>query len=113
MELFASRGYFFCRYCGSFHFPEMKADDGIRLIGQTPERLPAQSCGKPLASAMLDETHAVRYCRNCRGVLIPKRGFAGVVQQRRAWATGTPGPAVPLNPTISPQSAVPGLQRRR
>ena len=37
MELFASRGYFFCRYCGSFHFPDTKADDGIRIVGETPE----------------------------------------------------------------------------
>ena len=28
MELMASRGYFFCRYCGSFHFPDTKADEG-------------------------------------------------------------------------------------
>ena len=55
------------------------------------------ACGKPLASAMLDETHAVRYCRNCRGVLIERRGFASVVEKRRAWATGTPAPPVLLN----------------
>jgi Zn-finger nucleic acid-binding protein len=47
---------------------------------------------------MLDEKHAVRHCRNCRGVLIPRRGFAAVVEHRRAWATGAPGPPVPLNP---------------
>jgi len=98
MELFAARGYFFCRYCGSFHFPEATADDGIRLVSDHPAASNCAVCDKPLASAMLDETHAVRYCRNCRGVLIPRRGFAGVVQHRRAWATGTPGPAVPLNP---------------
>lgn len=98
MELFPARGYFFCRYCGSFHFPEATADDGIRLVSDNPDASNCAVCEKPLASAMLDETYAVRYCRNCRGVLIPRRGFAGVVQHRRAWATGTPGPAVPLNP---------------
>jgi Zn-finger nucleic acid-binding protein len=98
MELFAARGYFFCRYCGSFHFPETTADDGIRLVSDNPDASTCPICDKALASAMLDETHAVRYCRNCRGVLIPRRGFAGVVQHRRAWATGTPGPPVPINP---------------
>ena len=39
----------------------------------------------------------IRYCRNCRGVLIARRSFAAVVEKRRAWATGTPGPPVPLN----------------
>ena len=39
MELFAARGYFFCRYCGSFHFPDTKADDGVRIIGEAPSRV--------------------------------------------------------------------------
>ena len=97
MELMASRGYFFCRYCGSFHFPETTADDGIRILGEPSEAHSCVACGKPLASAMLDETHAVRYCRNCRGVLIERRSFASVVEKRRAWATGTPPPPVLLN----------------
>ena len=97
MELFAARGYFFCRYCGSFHFPDTKADDGVRIIGEAPEGLGCAVCSQPLSSAMLDEAHAIRYCRNCRGLLIARTGFAGVVQRRRAWATDTPGPPVPLN----------------
>jgi Zn-finger nucleic acid-binding protein len=97
MELFAARGYFFCRYCGSFHFPDTKADDGVRIIGEAPEGLACAICSQPLSSAMLDEAHAIRYCGNCRGLLIARTGFAGVVQRRRAWATDTPGPPVPLN----------------
>ena len=97
MELFASRGYFFCRYCGSFHFPETKADEGIRIVGETPEALECAVCQKVLASALADETHPIRYCRNCRGVLIARTGFAAVVEKRRAWATGTPALPVPLN----------------
>ena len=88
MELFASRGYFFCRYCGSFHFPETKAEDGIRIVGDTAQAVACAVCSKPLTSAILDETHPIRYCLNCRGVLIARRSFAGVVQRRRAWATG-------------------------
>ena len=97
MELMASRGYFSCRYCGSFHFPDTKAEGGIRIVGETPEALACVACRQPLTSAMLDETHSVRYCRSCRGVLIERRSFAGVVEKRRAWATGTPEPPVPLN----------------
>jgi Zn-finger nucleic acid-binding protein len=97
MELFPARGYFFCRYCGSFHFPDTTADDGVRLVSDGPQAANCAVCDRPLTSAMLDETHAVRYCRNCRGVLIPRRGFAAVVQHRRAWATGAPGPAVPFD----------------
>ena len=98
MELFAQRGYFFCQYCGSFHFPDTKADDGIRIVGDTAQPMACAVCSKPLTMAMLDETQPIRYCQNCRGVLIARRSFAAVVQKRRSWATATPGPAVPLNP---------------
>jgi Zn-finger nucleic acid-binding protein len=96
MELFASKGYFFCRYCGSFHFPDSRPDDGIRVVGA--DGASCAVCNHQLATAMLDETHSVRYCGNCRGVLLSRREFAGVVQNRRAWATDVPGPPVPLNP---------------
>jgi Zn-finger nucleic acid-binding protein len=96
MELFAARGYFFCRYCGSFHFPDTASDGGIRVLGEVPASS-CSVCSQPLASATLDDAHPVRYCRNCRGALLPRTSFAAVVQQRRAWALDTPGPAVPLN----------------
>lgn len=97
MELFATRGYFFCRYCGSFHFPDTTAEDGIRIVAEPPEALACAVCSKPLSSAIIDEAHPIQYCRNCRGVLVARRGFAAVVQKRRSWATGTPAPPIPLN----------------
>ena len=97
MELFATRGYFFCRYCGSFHFPDAQPDEGIRVISEAEQALVCSVCSQALASAMLDETHLVRYCRNCRGVLLARTGFAAVVEKRRAWATGTPAAPVPLD----------------
>jgi Zn-finger nucleic acid-binding protein len=97
MELFATRGYFFCRYCGSFHFPETTGDDGIRILGPSQKSLGCAACEKPLASAMLDESFNVQYCENCRGVLLPRTAFATVVQKRRAWATGQPSPPVALD----------------
>jgi Zn-finger nucleic acid-binding protein len=97
MELFAARGYFFCRYCGSFHFPDSVGDDGIRVLGASQPAMPCAGCGKALALALLDESFNVRYCGNCRGVLMPRPAFATVVHKRRAWATGQPGPPVPLD----------------
>ncbi|HET7218288.1 MAG TPA: zf-TFIIB domain-containing protein [Vicinamibacterales bacterium] len=97
MELFATRGYFFCRYCGSFDFPRTTGDDGVRVLGDDSEAKQCAVCAKPLASALLDESHPVRYCRNCRGILIARSGFATVVQKRRAWALDQPGPAIPLD----------------
>jgi Zn-finger nucleic acid-binding protein len=97
MELSPARGYFFCRYCGSFHFPETVAGDGIRILAQNQQPLSCAACSKPLVTAILDEAHQIQYCRNCRGVLIPRRSFAAVVQKRRAWATDPPGPPVALD----------------
>ena len=97
MELFAARGYFFCRYCGSFEFPASTSDDGVRVLGGDPETRVCPVCAKTLASALLDQSHPVIYCGNCRGILIARSGFATVVQKRRAWATDPPGPAVPLD----------------
>ena len=92
MELLASRGYFFCGYCGSFHFPETAGDDGIRVLAETAPPLPCPVCAHTLAQAMLDESFNVRYCANCRGALLPRASFATVVQKRRAWAADQPAP---------------------
>jgi Zn-finger nucleic acid-binding protein len=46
---------------------------------------------------MLDDAHPVRFCKNCRGVLMPRRSFAAVVEHRRAWATNPPRPPVQLD----------------
>lgn len=96
MELFPTRGYYFCRYCGAFHFPETTAADGIRVLGQSSTRLDCPVCARPLSAALLDEKHPVSYCGNCRGVLLPRTSFAEVVRARRAWATGAPAAPVPL-----------------
>jgi Zn-finger nucleic acid-binding protein len=97
MQLIETRGYFFCRYCGSFHFPDTAGDDGIRVVGEADKPLKCAACTQPLASAMLDESFPVQYCGNCRGVLMPRSNFATVVQKRRAWALDQPGPIVPLD----------------
>jgi Zn-finger nucleic acid-binding protein len=94
MELFPARGYFFCRYCSSFHFPETTAPDGVRVLADSPEKLVCPACRKTLATALLDEAHPVHYCRNCRGVLLSRGTFADVVRLRRAWATGVPAAAI-------------------
>jgi Zn-finger nucleic acid-binding protein len=96
MELYPERGYFFCGYCGSFHFPESAGADGIRMLGDGTATLECPVCAKRLATAILDDAHPVQYCRNCRGVLLPRRAFAEVVHARRAWATAAPAPPVPL-----------------
>jgi Zn-finger nucleic acid-binding protein len=97
MEIVASRHYFFCRHCGTFHFPEA-VDEGIRVLEREPTV--EQRCGVcrvPLATAVLDGGFSARYCERCRGVLLPRQHFAEVVQTRRWWARTPPASPVPLD----------------
>ncbi|HSC28847.1 MAG TPA: zf-TFIIB domain-containing protein [Vicinamibacterales bacterium] len=96
MQLFATRGYFFCRYCGSYHFPETAVDDGVRVLSESPQNLQCPACAGRLSTALLDPAHPVHHCRTCRGVLMPRGTFADVVRVRRAWAQGPPAAPVPL-----------------
>lgn len=97
MELFERRRYYFCRYCGSFHFLDSPDVDGIQVLETSSQALKCARCAGKLASAVLDE-HPIRFCTACRGVLMPRRSFAIVVQTRRMWATTQPVAPSPLNP---------------
>jgi Zn-finger nucleic acid-binding protein len=90
MELIESRRYFFCRHCGSFHFPEPADRDGIRIVGNVADAPPCPVCRELLVQALLDDAHPVHFCPTCRGVLMPRQTFAGVVNIRRAWAANPP-----------------------
>lgn len=95
MELFERRKYFFCRYCGAFHFIETAVADGVEVLAR--EEAPCPVCAAPLAKALLDKTHSIRYCEQCRGVLLPRPVFADVINTRRAFATDAPTPPAPLD----------------
>jgi Zn-finger nucleic acid-binding protein len=97
MELFERRRYYFCRYCGSFHFIDTAETDGVRVLEQSHDALPCPVCAGTLAAALLDDTHPVRYCEQCRGVLVPRARFVEAVHFRRAWTTTPPTPPVPLD----------------
>ena len=90
MELIESRKYFVCRHCGSFSFPEPIEVDGIRIIGRTADALPCPICTTATDQAVIDDAHSAHFCGKCRGILLPRDTFAGVVNRRRAWATGNP-----------------------
>jgi Zn-finger nucleic acid-binding protein len=98
MEFFERAGYFFCRYCGSFHFPDALGADGVRVVGMTDRPAPCPVCRVAMSQALLDDAHPVRYCQKCRGVLVPRPAFAKVVNARRAWAATPPAQARPLDP---------------
>jgi Zn-finger nucleic acid-binding protein len=88
MDLVESRRYFVCRHCGSFSFPEPIEIDGIRIVGRTPDARSCPVCRTPLDQAVIDDAHSVHFCGRCRGLLLPRDTFAGIVMRRRAWAAG-------------------------
>lgn len=104
MELVEPRGYFYCRYCSSFVFPEPTGPDGVRVLGSSPRQVTCPVCTKTLASAVLDDSHPAHYCEHCRGVLLSRRAFADVTRRRRAKATG---------PATDPIAAAPRERDRR
>lgn len=96
MELFERRRYYFCRYCGSFHFLDTPETDGVRILETPAAPRPCPRCASALATAQLDGAHAIQCCVSCRGVLLSRPEFAEVVHTRRTWATGQPVPPAPL-----------------
>ena len=90
MELIESRRYFVCRHCGSFSFPEPIDVDGIRIVGRTADARMCPVCAVAMDQAVIDEKHSAHFCGRCRGILMPRDTFSGMVIHRRAWATGVP-----------------------
>jgi Zn-finger nucleic acid-binding protein len=97
MELSERHGHYICRHCGTFHFPDTVDGQGIRVLGPSEAPLPCPVCKSMLVLAMLDE-QLVEYCTTCRGLLVPREGFAEIVRRRRSWATGPPVIPIPPEP---------------
>jgi Zn-finger nucleic acid-binding protein len=103
MELSVPHGHFVCRHCGTFRFPDAVESQGIRVLGPSDTPLSCPVCESALVLAMLD-AQLVDYCPTCRGVLVPREGFAEIVRRRRAWADG---------PSVIPIPPKPGELRRQ
>ncbi len=95
MLLVRDRDYFFCEYCGSFHFPQ-PSEDGVRLLDESPEQLSCPICNTALHRASLDGDR-VSSCPNCRGLLIPLVVFGENVRRLRARAKGPADKPRPIN----------------
>jgi Zn-finger nucleic acid-binding protein len=113
MELIESRRYFRCRHCGTCHFPHAIEADGIRIVGHLPDAPKCPVCGTGMAHAVLDDQHPIDFCARCRGILLPRKTFAGVTSRRRAWATSPPAEPVPLDrQQLDRQLSCPKCDRR-
>jgi Zn-finger nucleic acid-binding protein len=98
MELIDHRRSLHCAHCGTTKFlASPEAVDGVRVLGRSDDARRCPLCAVKMASALLDDRHAVMFCQACRGVLMPRERFAHVVHERRAWASGPPEPPSPID----------------
>ena len=96
MVLYRHQDYFHCEYCNSFHFPTV-SDDGILLLGETPEGTLCPTCQIPLHIATLDNIYRGLQCNNCLGLLLTRGSFRLTVETRRALVTSPADPPRLLN----------------
>ena len=97
MELFERRRYYFCKFCGTFHFIDTPAEDGIRVLERRDGMPACPLCSSPLAKSLLDDDYVIEHCERCRGVLIGRSSFSDAIGRRRARESGPPAPALPLD----------------
>jgi Zn-finger nucleic acid-binding protein len=97
MELFERRRYYFCTYCGTFHFIETPPMEGVHVLERPATALPCPLCAAPLAKSLLDETYAIESCEQCRGLLMSRAEFAAAIAARRASESGPPSSPVPID----------------
>lgn len=95
MRLNRARQFWQCAYCKSYHFPDQDAE-GIRRLGPAPHNMQCPVCRVPLWEIAVDDAHTGYQCQQCRGMLLTRRSFGETVRLRRAWATGAPEKAHPL-----------------
>ncbi len=96
MELFPRRHYYFCNYCGTFEFLQPDAAEGLRVLADTDPPVACPVCKNTLGDALLDG-FAVLHCIRCRGVLMPRAVFVGVIDRRRRSARGPGSIPAPLD----------------
>lgn len=92
MVLVRERDYYFCEYCGVYHFPNQSAD-GIRNLGQAPERITCPLCSIPFDLVVFDDHYRGHQCSNCQGILFNRGTFRKTLESRRAKATTPAEPA--------------------
>lgn len=85
MILVRERDYYFCEYCGVYHFPK-PSPDGIRNLGEAPDRITCPLCHVPLDLVVFDDHYRGHQCSNCQGILFNRGTFRRTLEARRAKA---------------------------
>jgi Zn-finger nucleic acid-binding protein len=81
MRMDRNQGVFVCDYCGTQAIPP-EGDDGVHILGVTKIACPV--CATVLADGAI-ESHCMRYCQHCRGMLVAMDDFLADLRARRDW----------------------------
>jgi len=95
MSPYGDQDYFYCEYCGSFHFPG-ESTEGIRVLRLVEGDARCPVCRSPLSHASIDGFRGL-HCNECKGLLVDQYSFRNIVEYLRAQAQSPPGPPTPLD----------------
>ena len=101
MNWLDNHGYFFCEYCGSFHFPkstlgEIAASEAVEVLIDYEIEIDCPKCHEMLSTATIDGWKGWR-CEKCRGILTYQDSFWEIVKERRKQAEGSRAEPRPIN----------------
>jgi Zn-finger nucleic acid-binding protein len=99
MQLIDRQRQFRCDHCGSTHFVEAPAIDGVRVLDRPATSRPCPLCAAPLVDAVLDDTFRIEHCERCRGLGMSRQTFAEAIRRLRARQSGPPVDPTPIDPT--------------
>jgi len=94
MTLMEEKNYFFCNFCGGFHFPEENSE-GLVVLQDAVDDLSCPVCKTGMSLASIAD-HRLLHCTNCRGVYIANTTFRQIVDALRAESNG-PGTPRPID----------------
>ena len=102
MILLPNHGYFFCEYCGSFHFPEstlgeIAVREAVEVLIDSEGDIECPKCQETLMSAVIDGWKGWR-CEKCRGILTYQESFWEIVKERRLKTVASHERPQPLDP---------------
>jgi phage FluMu protein Com len=86
MTLIPNRDYFFCKYCGTFHFPA-EGSEGVRILEGETDGMECPVCKQLLLRVTIDRYPGWQ-CEKCKGILTAQSWFGEIVKYRRARASG-------------------------
>ena len=90
MALLETRPCWRCNHCHSMVCQEATGTPGVRVAKEPGSDRHCPVCHTPFLVAVMDDTHPIEVCEQCKGILMPRETFARTVIGRRRAAASPP-----------------------